>query len=75
MSESVFFNPGQSISSSYDFGKAYTAAKIYHKKAASPTLLVQEKDGRPYYIFDEAKAMKEEEAESKRYSVVKRVDD
>ena len=32
MSENVFFNPGQSISSSYDFDKAYTAAKIYHMK-------------------------------------------
>lgn len=43
MSENVFFNPGQSISSSYDFDKAYTAAKIYHKKADNPALIVQEK--------------------------------
>lgn len=43
MSENVFFNPGQSISSSYDFDKAYTAAKIYHMKADNSVLIVQEK--------------------------------
>ena len=52
MSENVFFNPGQSISSSYDFDKAYTAAKIYHMKADNSVLIVQEKDGQPYVIFD-----------------------
>ena len=52
MSENVFFNPGQSISSSYDFDKAYTAAKIHHMKADNSVLIVQEKDGQPYVIFD-----------------------
>ena len=73
MSENVFFNPGQSISSSYDFDKAYTAAKIYHKKTDNPALIVQEKDGQPYVIFDETKALQQEAAESKKYSVIKRV--
>lgn len=73
MSENVFFNPGQSISSSYDFDKAYTVAKIYHMKADNSVLIVQEKDGQPYVIFDEAKALQQEAAEGKKYSVIKRV--
>ncbi len=32
MSEDVFFNPGQSISSDFDYNKAYVAAQIYHVK-------------------------------------------
>ncbi|KRM17882.1 hypothetical protein FC40_GL001090 [Ligilactobacillus hayakitensis DSM 18933 = JCM 14209] len=73
MSEDVFFNPGQSISSSYDFSKAYVSAKIYHKKADNPVLIVQEKDGKPYVIFDEQAALKAKKDEAKRYSVIKRV--
>lgn len=65
MSENVFFNPGQSISSSYDFDKAYTAAKIYHMKADNSVLIVQEKDSQPYVIFDEAKALNKKQLKAR----------
>ena len=52
MSENVFFNPGQAIASDFDFNKAYVAAQIYHHKAQKPVLVVQEKDGQPFGIFD-----------------------
>ena len=67
MSENVFFNPGQAIASDFDFNKAYVAAQIYHHKAQKPVLVVQEKDGQPFVIFDE------QAEEAKRYSLVKRV--
>ncbi len=54
MSENIFFNPGDSIASDFDFENAYVAAQIYHHKAAKPVLIAQEKDGKPYFIFDEA---------------------
>ena len=73
MSENVFFNPGQSIASYYDLYKDYTADKIYYLKSDNSVLIVQEKDGQPYVIFDEAKALQQEAAEGKKYSVIKRV--
>ena len=42
-------------------------------KADNSVLIVQEKDGQPYVIFDEAKALQQEAAEGKKYSVIKRV--
>ena len=75
MSESIFFNSWQSISSSFDFDEAYTAAKIYRHKAAKPLLIVQEKDGQPYYVFDESQAVKEENAKAKEFAVLKRITD
>ena len=73
MSENVFFNPGQAIASDFDFNKAYVAAQIYHHKAKKPVLVVQEKDGQPFVIFDEQAALDSEKEETKRYSLVKRV--
>lgn len=73
MSENVFFNPGDSISSDYDFNKAYVSAQIYHNKAAKPVLIVQEKDGKPYFIFDEEAALEQEAAEAKPFKVVKKL--
>jgi len=75
MSENVFFNPGQAIASDFDFNKAYVAAQIYHHKAQKPVLVVQEKDGQPYVIFDEQAALDSEKAanEARKYAVVKRV--
>ncbi|WP_286028483.1 hypothetical protein [Ligilactobacillus agilis] len=73
MSENVFFNPGQAIASDFDFNKAYVAAQIYHHKAQKPVLVVQEKDGQPFVIFDEQAALASEKEEAKRYSLVKRV--
>ena len=32
MSENIFFNPGDSIASDFDFENAYVAAQIYHHK-------------------------------------------
>ncbi|GBG94352.1 hypothetical protein LFYK43_08110 [Ligilactobacillus salitolerans] len=72
MSEDVFFNPGQSISSDYDFNKAYVAAQIYHNKSNKPVLVVQESDGNPYFIFDEEAFPAAENAKTK-YSVIKRI--
>ena len=69
MSENVFFNPGQAIASDFDFNKAYVAAQ----KAQKPVLVVQEKDGQPFVIFDEQAALDSEKEEAKRYSLVKRV--
>ena len=73
MSENVFFNPGQAIASDFDFNKAYVAAQIYHHKAQKPVLVVQEKDGQPFVIFNEQAALASEKEEAKRYSLVKRV--
>ena len=44
-----------------------------HHKAAKPVLIAQEKDGKPYFIFDEAAAIAEEHAKAKEFSVVKRL--
>lgn len=73
MSENFFFNPGDSIASEYDFDSAYVAAQIYHKKVERPILITREKDGKPYFIFDEAAALAEEKAEAKRFEVVHRL--
>ena len=73
MSENIFFNPGDSIASDFAFDNAYVAAQIYHHKAAKPVLIAQEKDGKPYFIFDEATAIAEEHAKAKEFSVVKRL--
>ncbi|HIX02168.1 MAG TPA: hypothetical protein H9861_05370 [Candidatus Ligilactobacillus excrementigallinarum] len=78
MSEDVFFNPGQSIASDYDYNKAYVAAQIYHQKVEKPVLVVKEKDNQPYVIFDEEAAIEEENQEKKQaksYKVVKRISD
>ncbi|HJE97953.1 hypothetical protein [Ligilactobacillus acidipiscis] len=75
MSENVFFNPGQSVSSDYDFDKAYVAAKIYHDKSKKPVVVVREKDGQPYLIFDEQAAQNTKLDENSEYSIIKRVDD
>lgn len=74
MSENVFFNPGQSLASEYDFDKAYIAAKIHHAKSKQPILLVQEKDGQTYYIFDEAAALKDQKQHTQAFKLVKRLD-
>ena len=73
MSEDVFFNPGDSISSAFDFDNAYVAAQIYHRKAEKPVLVAKEKDGKAYFVFDEAVAIAQEHEEAKRYAVVKRL--
>ncbi len=57
MSENIFFNPGDSIASDFDFENAYVAAQIYHHKAAKPVLIAQEKDGKPYFIFEDRKSV------------------
>ena len=78
MSEDVFFKPGQSIASDYDYNKAYVAAQIYHQKVEKPVLVVKEKDNQPYVIFDEEAAIEEENQEKKQaksYKVVKRISD
>ncbi len=74
MSENVFFNPGQSVSSDYDFDKAYVSAQIYHSKSKKPVLVVQEQDGKPYFIFDEKAALKESEKKASKYLIVKRLE-
>ncbi|KRN89411.1 hypothetical protein [Ligilactobacillus ceti] len=74
MSENVFFNPGNSIASDYDYQKAYISAQVYHKKAQQPVLIVQEKDGHPYIVFDEKTALKQEEQVATRYQNIARVD-
>lgn len=43
MSENIFFNPGDSIASDFDFNKAYVSAQIYRHKTEKPVLIVQEK--------------------------------
>ena len=68
MSENIFFNPGDSIASDFDFNKAYVSAQIYRHKAEKPVLIVQEKDGRPYFIFDEDAAIDQETDEAKKLS-------
>lgn len=78
MSEDVFFNPGQSISSDFDYNKAYVAAQIYHEKVKKPVLVVKEEDNKPYIVFDEEAAIEEEKQEAqqaKQYKVVERIDD
>lgn len=78
MSEDVFFNPGQSISSDFDYNKAYVAAQIYHEKVKKPVLVVKEEDNKPYIVFDEEAAIEEENQEAqqaKQYKVVERIDD
>ena len=78
MSEDVFFNPGQSISSAFDYNKAYVAAQIYHEKVKKPVLVVKEEDNKPYIVFNEEAAIEEEHQEeqsAKQYKVVKRIDD
>ena len=77
MSEDVFFNPGQSISSDFDY-KAYVAAQIYHEKVKKPVLVVKEEDNKPFIVFNEEAAIEEEHQEeqnAKQYKVVKRIDD
>ena len=73
MSENIFFNPGNSIASDFDFNKAYVSAQIYRHKAEKPVLIVQEKDGRPYFIFDEDAAIDQETDEAKKFSVIKKI--
>lgn len=73
MSESVFFNPGDSIASDFDFNKAYVSARIYRRKTEKPVLIVQEKDGRPYFIFDEDAAVEQEEQAAREFSVVRKI--
>ena len=78
MSEDVFFNPGQSISSDFDYNKAYVAAQIYHEKVKKPVLVVKEEDNKPFIVFNEEAAIEEEhkkEQNAKQYKVVKRIDD
>lgn len=78
MSEDVFFNPGQSISSDFDYNKAYISAQIYHEKVKKPVLVVKEEDNKPYVVFDEEAAIEEEKQEklnAKPYKIVKRIDD
>lgn len=75
MSEDVFFNPGQSVSSDYDFNKAYVSAQIYHHKSKKPVVVVQEKDGQPYLIFEEQTDQATPKDSTAKYSVVKRVND
>ena len=79
MSEDVFFNPGNSIASDYDYSKAYIAAQIYHQRVEKPVLLVKgENSNDPYIVFDEEAAVEEEKQEeqnAKSYKVVKRLDD
>lgn len=74
MSENIFFNPGQSIASEYDFNKAYIAAKLYHSKAKKPVLVTQEHDGQVYYIFDEDAALKEQTEHTKAFKVIERLE-
>ena len=73
MSENIFFNPGDSIASDFDFNKAYVSAQIYRHKTEKPVLIVQEKDGRPYFIFDEYAAIEQETDEAKKFSVIKKI--
>lgn len=75
MSEDVFFNPGQSVSSDYDFNKAYVSAQIYHDKSKKPVVVVQEKDGQPYLIFEEQTGTPEKQAAASKYAVIKRISD
>ena len=73
MSENIFFNPGDSIASDFDFNKAYVSAQIYRHKAEKPGLIVQEKDGHPYFIFDEVAAIAQETAEAKKFSIIQKI--
>lgn len=73
MSENIFFNPGDSIASDFDFNKAYVSAQIYRHKTEKPVLIVQEKDGHPYFIFDEDAAIAQETAEAKKFSIIKKI--
>ncbi|KRM96187.1 hypothetical protein FC19_GL000997 [Liquorilactobacillus aquaticus DSM 21051] len=73
MSENVLFNPGQAISSTFDFNEAYVSAQIYRKKSNKPLLVVQEKDGKLYCVFDKSTAQ-ENSMESKQYRVIKHLD-
>lgn len=76
MNEDVFFNPGQSIASDYDYNKAYIAAQVYHQKVEKPVLLVKRKGDQSYLVFDEEAAVAEEKRETKNvksYKVVKRI--
>ena len=79
MSEDVFFNPGQSISSDFDYNKAYVAAQIYHEKVKKPVLVVKKEKDKPYIVFNEEAAIEEEKQEqlenAKQYKVVERIDD
>lgn len=71
LSEEFFFNPGDAIASDFDYNKAYIAAQIYHHKKSKPLLIVQERDGHPYFVFDEAQALAEEHEKSKSFTVIK----
>ena len=51
MSENIFFNPGDSIASDFDFNKAYVSAQIYRHKTEKPVLIVQEKDETGLLLF------------------------
>lgn len=78
MNEDVFFNPGQSIASDYDYNKAYIAAQVYHQKVEKPVLVVKEENDKPYIVFDEKAAIEEEYKEkqhAKSYKVIERIDD
>ncbi|GAJ27341.1 hypothetical protein JCM15457_2326 [Liquorilactobacillus sucicola DSM 21376 = JCM 15457] len=73
MSENVLFNPGQAISSTFDFNEAYVAAQIYRKKNNKPLLVVQEKDGKLYCVFDKT-TMQKSGTDSRPYRVIKHLD-
>ncbi|WP_290033492.1 hypothetical protein [Ligilactobacillus cholophilus] len=78
MNEDVFFNPGQSIASDYDYNKAYIAAQVYHQKVEKPVLVVKEENDKPYIVFDEKAAIEEEYKEkqhAKSYKIIERIDD
>ncbi|KRL01812.1 hypothetical protein [Liquorilactobacillus capillatus] len=74
MSENVLFNPGQAISSTFDFNEAYVSAQIYQKKRNKPLLVVQEEDGKLYCVFDKAAAEQETTSQSKQYRIIKQLD-
>lgn len=78
MNEDIFFNPGQSIASDYDYNKAYIAAQVYHQKVEKPVLVVKEENDKPYIVFDEKAAIEEEYKEkqhAKSYKIIERIDD
>ncbi|KRM00065.1 hypothetical protein [Liquorilactobacillus satsumensis] len=73
MPENVLFNPGQMISSSYDYEEAYLAAKIYRKKTKRYPLIVQEEKGKLYYVFDKDRPATNKQT-SKSYQIIKRIE-
>ncbi|WP_057895246.1 hypothetical protein [Liquorilactobacillus oeni] len=70
MAENILFNPGQMISSSYDYEEAYLAAKIYRKKTKHSPLIVQTGKEKLYYVFDKEKPF-DSNQQNKEYRIVK----